>query len=128
MSKELCKKDIVKRTADKLNDEKIVIGGNKEFYKSKYHLKYTQKIISNVIDAFWEVVAEAIEEGNTVKILNYIKMEPKYYGERLRDANGFRGMGQYIIPPRYAVKYTTGKRFKEICRKLLEREHKQHED
>ena len=60
--------------------------------KRKYHLKYTQKIIANVLDAFWEVVSEAIEDGNSIKINNYIKMEPKYYKAVKLNANGFNNI------------------------------------
>lgn len=39
MGKRFYKADLVKRVVDKLKDTKIVIGGNKYFYKKLYHLK-----------------------------------------------------------------------------------------
>lgn len=44
MNNVLLKKDIVNKISEKLIDEKIVIGGNKNVYKRKYHLKYTKKL------------------------------------------------------------------------------------
>lgn len=120
MNKELHKNDIVKKISDKLVNEKIVIGGNKELYKRKYHLKYTQKIIANVLDSFWEVVAETIEEGDSIKINGYMKMEPKYYKEITLNANGFKGINENVIPARYKMKFKMGERLKEACKRLLE--------
>lgn len=37
------------KISEKLIDEKIDIGGNGKKYKRKHHLKYTQKIIANVL-------------------------------------------------------------------------------
>ena len=72
MNNVLHKMDVVNKISEKLIDEKIVIGGNKSFYKRKYHLKYTQKIIANVLDAFWDVIADVIEDGDSIKLYNYI--------------------------------------------------------
>ncbi len=121
MSNELHKKDIIDKISEKLIDEKITIGGNGKKYKRKYHLKYTQKIIANVLDAFWEVVSEAIEDGNSIKINNYIKMEPKYYKEVKLNANGFNNIKENIVPARYRVRFTMGERLKESCRRLSQK-------
>ena len=102
-------------------DEKITIGGNGKKYKRKYHLKYTQKIIANVLDAFWEVVSEAIEDGNLIKINNYIKMEPKYYKAVKLNANGFNNIKENIVPARYRIRFTMGERLKEACRRLSQK-------
>lgn len=118
MDNELHKKDIINKISEKLIDEKIVIGGNKSFYKRKYHLKYTQKIIGNVIDAFWDVIAEIIEDGDSIKLYNYIKMEPKYYKAVKLNANGFNNIKENIVPARYRIRFTMGERLKEACRRL----------
>lgn len=122
MSNELHKKDIIDKISEKLIDEKITIGGNRKKYKRKYHLKYTQKIIANVLDAFWEVVVESVEDGDSVKINNYIKMEPKYYKAVKLNANGFNNIKENIVPARYRIRFTMGERLKKACRKLTEKE------
>lgn len=118
MNNVLLKKDIVNKISKKLIDEKIVIGGNKNVYKRKYHLKYTQKIIANVIDTFWEVVAESVEDGKTIKLNNYIKMEPRFYKAVKLNAKGFPCIKENIVPARYKMKFTMGERLKEACRRL----------
>ena len=117
--------DIVREVSDKLSDERIVVGGNKELYKRKYHLKYTQKIIANVIDAFWEVIAESIENGDTIKLNNYIKIEPKYYKGFTMNANGFKGMNENEVPARYKAKFKMGERLKKACERLSEKREKE---
>ena len=121
MDNELHKKDIINKISEKLIDEKIVIGGNKSFYKRKYHLKYTQKIIANVIDAFWDVIAEIIEEGDSIKLYNYIKIEPRYYKAVKLNAKGFPGIKENIVPARYRMKFIMGERLKEACRRLSQK-------
>ena len=121
MDNELHKKDIINKISEKLIDEKIVIGGNKSFYKRKYHLKYTQKIIANVIDAFWDVIAEIIEEGDSIKLYNYIKIEPRYYKAVKLNAKGFPGIKENIVTARYRMKFIMGERLKEACRRLSQK-------
>lgn len=121
MNSELHKKEIINKISEKLIDEKIAIGGNGKKYKRKYHLKYTQKIITNVLDAFWEVIAEAVENGDSVKINNYAKMEPKYYKAVKLNANGFKGIKENVVPARYRVRFTMGEHLKESCRRLTEK-------
>lgn len=120
MNNELHKKEIINKISEKLIDEKIAIGGNGKKYKRKYHLKYTQKIIANVLDAFWDVVTEAVEDGNSIKINNYIKMEPQYYMAVKLNANGFNNITENIVPARYRIRFTMGERLKGACRRLSE--------
>lgn len=121
MNDVLLKKDIINRISEKLINEKITIGGNGKKYKRQYHLKYTHKIIANVLDAFWNVVYEAIEDGDAIKINNYIKMEPKYYKAVKLNAKGFNYIKQNIVPARYRVRFTMGERLKEACRRLSQK-------
>ena len=121
MDSVLYKKDIINRISEKLINEKIAIGGNGKKYKRKYHLKYTQKIIAKVLDAFWDVVVEAVEDGDSIKLNNYIKMEPKYYKAVKLNANGFNNIKENIVPARYRIRFTMGERLKEACRRLSQK-------
>ena len=82
------------------------------------------EIIANVLDAFWEVIAEAVEDGDSAKINNYIKMEPRYYKAVKLNANGFNNKKADIVPARYRVRFTMGARLKEACRRLTKEEMK----
>ena len=121
MDNELHKKDIINKISEKLIDEKIVIGGNKSFYKRKYHLKYTQKIIANVLDAFWDVIADVIEDGDSIKLYNYIKIEPKYFKSIKLKSKTFNGIKENLVPARYRMKFIMGERLKEACRRLSQK-------
>lgn len=121
MNSKLHKKDIINKISEKLIDEKIDIGGNGKKYKRKYHLKYTQKIIANVLDAFWEVVAEVVEDGDSIMIKNYVKMESKYYKSVKLNANGFNNIKENIVPARYRIRFTMGERLKKSCRRLSQK-------
>lgn len=122
MNKELHKQDVINKISDKLVNEKIVIGGNGEKYKRRYHLPYTQKIIKKVIESFWEVVAEVIEDGDSIQIYRYIKIEPKYFKEMSSKSANWLGNKDIYIPARYKMKFTMGERLKEACRILTEKE------
>ena len=117
MNNTLHKNDIVDKVSEKLKTERIEIGGNKYFYKRKYHLMYSEKIIRKVLDAFWSVVAETIEDGDSVKIYNYMTISPKYYKER--EVNSFDGSGKYTSSPRYKIKVSVEGRLKEACKILF---------
>lgn len=125
MDKVLHKNEVIDRISDKLLDTKIEIGENGKVYKRKYHLKYTKVIIANVLNAFWDVVAEAIEDGDTVKLNNYAKFEPLFYKGRIITANNFQGMNDNPIPDRYKVRFKMGERLKEACRRLYEKKNQQ---
>lgn len=122
MSNELHKKDIIDKISAKLIHERITIGGNSKKYKRKYHLRYTKKIIANVLNAFWDVICDSIEDGDSIKIKNYVKMEPKYYKSVKLNANGFNNIKENIVPERYRVRFTMGEYLKNACRSLTERE------
>jgi len=123
MNRELHKQDVINKISDKLDDEKIVIGGNGKKYKRRYHLPYTQKIIKKVMEAFWEVVADVIEDGDSIKIYRYIRIEPRYYKGRV--VKSWQDSKDVYLPPYYKMKFIMGERLKEACRRLSETKEKE---
>ena len=83
---------------------------------------YTQEDVENVMAAFWDVICDSIEDGDSIKIKNYVKMEPKYYKSVKLNANGFNNIKENIVPERYRVRFTMGEYLKNACRSLTERE------
>ena len=61
MKERYTKNDIVKNVVNRLKGKHITIGGNKYAYKRKYHLKYSQEIVNNVISAFLDELVDEIE-------------------------------------------------------------------
>lgn len=121
MSKEHTKDNLVKSITNKLESEKIVIGGNRYLYKKKYHLKYTQEIVNNVLTAFLEEVEDIIESGDSVKFSSYFKLKPKFINEK--SVGNPRKPGERIsVPGHYKVTCFNGKKLKEACKHLLEHE------
>ena len=125
MKEKVVKSDIVKRVVEKLKGTKINIGGNKYSYKREYNLKYTQEIVDNVICAFMDVMVDTIENGDSVKLIGYLTLEPKYYAKK-RARNVYDDK-EIIVPARYRVKLNVGSKLEEACERLSERELKEEE-
>ena len=106
----ITKNELIDRISAKLNKERIVVGGNKHTYKKMYHLKYTEAIISKVVDAFWSVVADTIADGDKISIQNYMTIYPKYA------TNGNVNS--------YCVKTKAKENLKEACRILNNKDKK----
>lgn len=124
MKHELLKKEIVNRVVDKLyaDGERIEISNQKYIY-NKYRLKYSQKVVRNVINAFWDIVADALAEGDTVKLNSYLIIEPKYYEPKVNRNNlGKTEDETYYIPERYRPRFYPGSKILQAYEKLNERE------
>ena len=124
MKHELLKKEIVNRVVAKLyaDGERIEISNQKYIY-NKYRLKYSQKVVRNVINAFWDIVADALAEGDTVKLNKYLIIEPKYYEPKINRNNlGKTDDETYYIPERYRPRFYAGSKIVQAYEKLNERE------
>lgn len=98
--------DMVKKIVDNLSDKKIVIGGNKILYKNKYHLKYTQQIVDNVLEALFDTVMEELENGNMINFQNYFSIKPEL--RKPKKARNVVTGEDMIIPERYQFKVKAG--------------------
>lgn len=112
MNRILSRKELIEVISALLNNKRIVIGGNKESYKKKYHLKYSKKIIDTIITAFWEAIVISLENGDSVRINNYFKIEPQYRKGAVMKVNGF------FVPAHYIPKFRAGAKLKEACKKF----------
>lgn len=124
MNKELLKKDIVNLVVDKLYEdgERIEISNQKYVY-NKYRLKYSQKVVKNVINAFWDIVAEVLAEGNSVKLNRYLIIEPKHYDAKVNRNNLSKTENElYYTPERYRPRFYAGSKIVRAYKKLNERE------
>lgn len=120
MEEYIIKPGIVKRVTDKLKDTKIVVGGGKEWRKRRYNLKYTQDIVDNVITAFMDIITEAIENGDTVKLNGYMSIKPRFCKET-KGRNVYNNK-EVIIPAQYRAKIIPGSKLDKACKILSERE------
>ncbi|MBD5117258.1 MAG: HU family DNA-binding protein [Ruminococcaceae bacterium] len=122
MNRILNRKELINIISALLNNKRIVVGGNKETYKRKYHLKYNKKIIDTIITAFCDAIVISLENGDSVRINNYFKIEPYYRKESIMKANGFRdsNIDTNFVPAHYLPKFRAGIKLKEACKKLTE--------
>ena len=111
------KNELIDRISAKLNKERIVVGGNKYAYKRKYKLKFTEFIIAKVLDAFLNVVVDAISNGDKIQLQGYFTIYPQYYKERV--VNMFDGTTGHISPEHYKLKINAGKKIEDACDKLM---------
>ncbi|MCD8037962.1 MAG: HU family DNA-binding protein [Lachnospiraceae bacterium] len=119
MKEEIIKPGVVRKIVEKLDDKRIIVGGNKEFYKSKYHLQYTQEIVDNVVSAFLQVMTDEIADGNVIKLNGYFTIAPKY--KEARKGRNVYTNEEIDIPAKYKLKVKTGSKFEEACKRLTEK-------
>ena len=105
--------DMVKKIVDNLSDKKIVIGGNKILYKNKYHLKYTQQIVDNVLEALFDTIMEEVENSNMINFQNYFSIKPEL--RKPKKARNVVTGEDMIIPERYQFKVKAGLLLKQAC-------------
>ena len=120
MNQVYVKEDIVRKVAQKLREERIVIGGSKHAYKRKYHLRFSKFIVNKVIGALLEVLVDVLEEGNSANFRGYFEIKPTYYkATRARDIN--KGVTIEVLPKYKPKAYFKGL-MQDACKKLTERE------
>ena len=127
MNQKINKNEIIDRISKKLLDERIVVGGKKN-YKRTYHLKITKWIIGKVLNALLDVLVEVIEEGDFVIFAGYMVLEPRYYKEIRRRVSHFGDKKETIIPAGYRLKIKAGVRMKDACKKLTEKVNRDNTD
>lgn len=98
----------------------MAIRRDEESKRTRYDIKYSQEIVRNVIEAFIEVVAETIEEGDKLKLNGFMTLQPKLY--RQRKTFNKLGDGEIkICEERYRIKQRYGVKMQEACERLTER-------
>ena len=105
------KPELIDRISAKLKTQQkgnFVVGGNKHTYQKRYHLTITEAIIAKVLDAFWEVVADTIADGDKISIQHYLSIYPKYVTNGKAD--------------NYCIKVKAMERLKRACQTLTENE------
>ena len=127
MNQKINKNEIIDRISRKLSDERIVVGGKKN-YKRTYHLRINKWIIGKVLNALLDVLVEVIEEGDSVIFAGYMVLEPRYFKEIRRRANCFGDEKETISPAGYRLKIKVGVHMKDACKKLTEKVNRENVD
>ena len=127
MNHKINKNEIIDRISKKLSDERIVVGGKKN-YKRTYHLRISKWIIGKVLNSLLDVLVEVIEEGDSVIFAGYMVLEPRCFKEIRRRTNCFGDEKETIIPAGYRLKIKAGVRMKDACKTLTEKVNKENAD
>ena len=114
MNQKFNKTDIKNMTRERLNEGRMA-GCMRQF-----SMLYTKPIVDRVIDTFLDIIAEIIEDGDTVNLYGYLKITPVLRKERKR-IKAHTGE-EYMHPPLYSAKVSVGEVLKNACRNLTERE------
>lgn len=81
---------------------------------------YTQEDVENVMAAFWDVICESIEDGDTIKLNGYMSIELKHMAEhKLRNVVSNQEM---TVPELYRVNFRAGSRLKEAAKAYTKRQ------
>ncbi len=127
MNQKINKNEIIDRISKKLSDERIVVGGKKN-YKRTYNLRINKWIIGKVLNALLDVLVEVIEEGDSVIFAGYMVLEPRYFKEIRRRANNYSDKEEAVTPAGYRLKIKAGVRMKDACKKLTEKVNRENID
>ncbi|WP_458397375.1 HU family DNA-binding protein [Anaerotignum sp.] len=127
MNQKINKNEIIDRISKKLSDERIVVGGKKN-YKRAYHLRINKWIIGKVLNALLDVLVEVIEEGDSVIFAGYMVLEPRYFKEIRRRANNYSDKEEAVTPAGYRLKIKAGKSMKDACKTLSEKVNRENTD
>ncbi len=124
MNSTVTKTDLIDKISEKLSNKRFIRGGNTKSWISKYHLNYAKEdVIKPVLNAYLDVLIEAIVNGESVKIYDYFKIEPYYVKEKSLNVFGFNKTHiNKRIPSHYKIKFTPGAKMKEALHKIKKKD------
>lgn len=105
MNEKIIKPGFVKRIADLL--------------KSREQ-KYTQEEIECVLLAFWDVIIEALENGNSINLNGYATLKTKHMAER-KSRNVVENK-EIILPEQYRIYFKPGSKLKQAAGKFTQKQ------
>lgn len=81
--------------------------------------KYTQEDVDNIITAFWDVIIEAIINGDSINLNGYVSIENKYMSSR--KARNVAENIEMIVPEHYRVNFKSGSKLNKAAMIFTER-------
>lgn len=75
--------------------------------------KYTQEDVDNIITAFWDVIIEAIINGDSINLNGYVSIENKYMSSR--KARNVAENVEMIVPEHYRVNFKAGSKLNKAA-------------
>lgn len=81
--------------------------------------KYTQEAVSDILTAFFDVVEDAIDKGNSINLNGYMTIELQHRVER--KARNVKANTEVIVPEHYRVRIKPGAKFNQAAENFTER-------
>lgn len=82
--------------------------------------KYTQEDIDNIMTAFWDVIIEAIMNGDSINLNGYVSIENKYMSSR--KARNVAENTEVIVPEHYRVNFKSGSKLNKAAMIFTEKQ------
>lgn len=98
MNEKIIKPRVVKRIVDLLK------------YKDK---KYTQEDVETILSAFWNIVIDAVSNGDSVNLNGYVTIGTKHMAER-KSRNVVENR-EMILPEHYRVCFKAGSKLNQAA-------------
>ncbi|MBQ9991406.1 MAG: HU family DNA-binding protein [Lachnospiraceae bacterium] len=81
---------------------------------------YTQEVVNDILTAFFDVVEDAISNGNSINLNGYLTIETQYRKER--KARNVHENTEIIVPEHYKVNIKVGSKFNQAAERYTEKQ------
>ena len=75
--------------------------------------KYTQEDVENIVSAFWDVIIDAVSNGDSVNLNGYAMIETKHMAER--KSRNIAENKEMIVPEHYRVYFKAGSKLNQAA-------------
>lgn len=79
---------------------------------------YTQEVVNDILTAFFDVVEDAISNGNSINLNGYLTIEMQYRKER--KARNVSENTEIVVPEHYKVNIKAGSKFNNAAERYTE--------
>ena len=105
MGERIIKPGVIKRVMDLLN------------YRDK---KYTQEDIENILSAFWNVIINALSNGDSVNLNGYVTIGTRHMAER--KSRNLAENKEVTVPEHYRVCFKSGSKLNRAAKEFTQKQ------
>lgn len=80
---------------------------------------YTQEVVGDILTAFFDVVEDAISNGDSINLNGYITIETQFR-KKFKARNVYENM-EIIVPEHYKVKIKAGSKLNQAAERYTEK-------
>ena len=82
--------------------------------------EYSQEAVSDILTAFFDVIEEAISNGDSIIMRGYMMIEPQYRAER--NSRNVRCNERITIPEHFRVRIKSGSKLNQAAERYTEKQ------